>query len=110
MKNLQNAVFKYTINQDNQIIFTLLEGKLTKKLGISFDKLTENDFLQSSSPEQIRRYRKKLFRAFKGKANHFELSYLQYTFLVYLSPIIQDDQVTEVVGTISDITDRKKQN
>lgn len=108
VKNLQNAVFKYTINQDNQIIFTLLEGKLTKKLGISFDKLTENDFLQSSSPEQIRRYRKKLFRAFKGKANHFELSYLQYTFLVYLSPIIQDDQVTEVVGTISDITDRKK--
>ena len=38
----------------------------------------------------------------------FELHLLNIDFLIYLSPIIQDNQVIEVVGTAIDITERKK--
>ena len=38
------------------------------------------------------------------------MNVLNIDFLVYLSPIIQDNQVVEVVGTAIDITERKKVN
>lgn len=108
VKNLQNAVFKYTVNQKEQINFTLLEGKLIKELGISFHSFSKDNLLQSISVKQIQAYREILIQAYKGRASHFEFSYLHYTFLISLSPIVKDGQITEVVGTISDITDRKE--
>lgn len=101
VKNLQNGIFKYQLD-DDKIIFTLLEGKLTESLNLSTADLTE--YIHA---EQNKQNYRKLLQASQGEANHFELNYLTYTFLIYLSPIMEDNRVIEVVGTISDITERK---
>ena len=44
----------------------------------------------------------------QGKPVEFEMNLSDIDFLVYLSPIIQENQVVEVVGTAIDITERKK--
>ena len=46
--------------------------------------------------------------ASQGKSVNFEMNFSNIDFLVYLSPIIKDNQVIEVVGTAMDITERKK--
>lgn len=107
VKNLQNGIFKYTLDENNKINFTLLEGKLTKRLNLSTEnilgKLQEHLGQQRYYPK----YRSFLLEALQGEASHFELHFLSYTFLIYLSPITENDRVVEVVGTISDITERK---
>ena len=35
VKNLQNLIFTYTYDEDNEIIFTLIEGKMAEKVGIT---------------------------------------------------------------------------
>lgn len=108
VRNLQNAVFKYTHDRDNGIIFTLLEGKLIEKLNVPADSDAITQIFSTYPPKKQRYYKILMHRALRGEALHFEISYLNYTFLIHLSPIFHKDRVTEVVGTISDITDRKK--
>lgn len=107
VKNLQNGIFKYTLNANNQIVFTLLEGKLIKDLNISIEDLTKQIRANLNKRHNYENYRRFLLNALQGEANHFELQYSTYTFLIYLSPIMEDDRVVEVVGTVSDITERK---
>ena len=107
VKNLQNAVFKYRYNENNQIVFTLFEGKLTHKLNITIEDLTKEMQDNLEKRDRFQKQRDILIRALHGEVNHFELSFLRHTFLIHLSPIFKGDQVTEVVGTISEITDRK---
>lgn len=107
VKNLQNAIFKYTKDENNSITFTLFEGKLTQKLGLTIENLSAQLLENSDKQARLRKHRKTLVRALQGEASHFEYNYLSYTFLIHLSPIFENDQVVEVVGTISDITERK---
>ena len=46
--------------------------------------------------------------ALQGEATQFELRFLNQTFLIYLSPIFENDTVIEVVGTATDITGHKE--
>src|SRR5699024_6111217 len=46
--------------------------------------------------------------ALEGRQTHFEVDLYDYSLLVHLSPIYEANQVREVVGTIVDITNRKK--
>ncbi len=44
VKNLQNAIFKYTTTADGFIEFTLFEGQIIERLGISADKLNSGEY------------------------------------------------------------------
>lgn len=107
VKNLQNAIFKYTNDENGNIVFTLFEGKLKQKLNMTIENLTSQLRAGPGKQDRYRKYRKILMRALQGEINHFEFNYLRYTFLIHLSPITENNQVIEVVGTMSDITDRK---
>lgn len=107
VKNLQNGIFKYTLDENDKIIFTLFEGKLAKHLNLTTENITKQLRENLNERHHYQNYRDFLLRAFQGEANHFELNYLTHTLLIYLSPIIEQNHVIEVVGTISDITDRK---
>lgn len=50
---------------------------------------------------------KNFLEAYQGKPVNFEVQISGIDFLIYLSPIIQDDRVIEVVGTAIDITKRR---
>ncbi|WP_232319497.1 bifunctional diguanylate cyclase/phosphodiesterase [Sporosarcina ureae] len=105
VKNLQNAIFKYSFDESNQIKITLLEGKVIEQLGITADTL--NQFV-SDKKFNLSTFKRQLIGALLGRVAQFEIDYQSRTFLVYLSPIFEGENVIEVVGTASDITDRKE--
>ncbi|WP_228551088.1 EAL domain-containing protein [Sporosarcina cascadiensis] len=104
VKNLQNGIFKYTV-EDNEITFTLLEGKIIELLGITKEMLNE---ISSEWNYDLHYIRRQLLDGSLGRSSQFEVVYKTFTFLVYLSPIFEEGKVSEVVGTAIDISDRKE--
>ena len=107
VRNLYNIVFKYK-EVDGEIEFTLLEGRMAKKLNLSVNNMSMDYLATLYNPDQMKRIEYYLRYALKGKLTNFELSASKRTLLVYLSPIFEKDKVVEVVGTIIDITNRKR--
>lgn len=108
VKNLQNAVFKYSNDRKGKIIFTLLEGHLVERLGLTTEMLCENEIYLSFSKEEYNLYKSNLLKALSGETVHFEIMLMRITCLIYLSPIFEEGKVIEVVGTAIDITERKR--
>ncbi|ARD48212.1 bifunctional diguanylate cyclase/phosphodiesterase [Sporosarcina sp. P33] len=105
VKNLQNAIFKYSFDENLQIKITLLEGKAVQRLGINKDILNQ---LTADKQFNLSTIKRQLLGALLGRVAQFEIQYQSHTFLVYLSPIFDGENVVEVVGTAIDITDRKE--
>ncbi|WP_228548294.1 EAL domain-containing protein [Sporosarcina obsidiansis] len=105
VKNLENAIFKYSFDKNKQINITLLEGKITEKIGVNLNTLNQMVYDKNINISNVRR---RLLEGLLGRSSQFEIEYQSYTFLVYLSPIFDKDQVVEVVGTAIDITERKE--
>ncbi|KAA0965179.1 EAL domain-containing protein [Sporosarcina sp. ANT_H38] len=108
VRNLQNAVFKYRNDDNGEIVFTLIEGKLTEKLGITTENISKKALAYPFSEEEIKQFNFFLKEGLQGKEIHFELNLFQYAFIVYISPIFENNEVIEVVGTVSDISERKE--
>lgn len=108
VKNLQNTIFKYRDDGNNGTVFTLIEGKIVESLNITAEKMNRKQVNHPYTEAELIVFHKYLRKGLQGEAVQFEASYLHRTFLVYLSPIYQGTQVTEVVGTTIDITERKK--
>lgn len=108
VKNLHNAIFKYTLDNQRKIIFTMLEGKITEHLGLSLPSLNTSDWQYRFSKQARTIAKRNFIKSFLGTPTQFELDYSHHTFLIYLSPIIENGNVLEVVGTAIDITERKK--
>lgn len=107
VRNLYNIVFKYR-EADGEIKFTLLEGRMAKKMKLSLDNISMEYLKTVYSKEQYERIEYHLRYALKGKLTNFEIEAFKRTILVYLAPIFEDGEVVEVVGTIIDITNRKR--
>ncbi len=108
VKNLQNAIFKYVDDGKEGVQFTLIEGKMAKKLNITLEDTLQGRVAHPFSEIELLKYKQLLRRGLQGDAVHFELSFFHHTFLIYLSPIFEKNRVAEVVGTVIDITERKK--
>ncbi|MEM1502554.1 PAS domain S-box protein [Domibacillus sp. 8LH] len=107
-RHLQNAVFKYRKNEDGQIVLTMLEGKLLEKMGLAADwadKSQLKDIVSKQASTYISGY---VERAFTGEQVNFEVNILHFSLLVHLSPLFEGEKVTEVIGTATDITERKE--
>src|SRR5690606_33228939 len=107
VRNVYNIVFKYR-EVDGEIKFTLLEGRMAKKMKLSLDNISMEYLKTVYSKEQYERIEYHLRYALKGKLTNFEIEAFKRTILVYLAPIFEDGEVVEVVGTIIDITNRKR--
>lgn len=106
VKNLQNVIFKYTFTQDEGITFTMLEGKTADELGLTKEMLNELSFHEKFN---LSLFKRRLLEGMLGNSPQFEMEFGRYTFLVYLSPITNENNaVAEVVGTAIDITERKE--
>ncbi|MFJ7935384.1 EAL domain-containing protein [Sporosarcina sp. NPDC096371] len=108
VKNLQNAIFKYTAGPNGGIIFTLFEGKTAEKFGITVENIMKYNLWNVYSEDETLQYYQYLMTALQGEAAQFEVRYQDHAFLVYLSPIFENNTVVEVVGTATDITAHKE--
>lgn len=107
VKNLQNAIFKYSLNDKGEIFFTLIEGKIAEKLNITTENINRNLKKIEKMKTKTNTVYHHLKHGLLGKEIDFELSYQGHTFLFYLSPVFENGKVAEVVGTASDISERK---
>lgn len=109
VRHLQNIIFKYKLKRPSLIRATLVEGHLARNLGLTTIAINEPHFFKKHFEERERfRILRHLLRAAHGHQTQFEIEYLGHIILIYLSPIIEEGRVTEVVGTGVDITERKK--
>lgn len=108
IQHLENTIFKYVRTRDDRIVFTLSEGKIAERIGF-VTEVIQNREVKEFFPDDVWPVMEANFRkALHGKAINFEMHLLGTDFLVYLSPIIEEGTVIEVVGTAIDITERKK--
>ncbi len=108
IKNLQNCIFKYRQNAEGKLVFTLSEGKAAEKIGFVTEAIYNKEVKDFFPEDVVHIMEQNFMGACRGTPMEFEMHLLDIDFLVYLSPIIQDHQVIEVVGTAIDITERKK--
>ena len=107
IRNLENWIFKYKKCPNGKPIFILSEGKVAEKLGLVTETIQDKE-VEAVFSDNIGEFLQKNFlEAYQEKPVNFEVQISGIDFLIYLSPIIQDDQVIEVVGTAIDITKRK---
>ncbi|PTL39099.1 response regulator [Alkalicoccus saliphilus] len=108
VKNLQNLVFKLEKAPAGRPVYTLMEGYNAQEIGLStsstFNKTNKEIFPLSISKE-LDNYHAK---AFEGETVTYEWAFAGKVFYITLSPIFMDNQVSEIVGSGVDITDRKK--
>lgn len=107
VRNLYNVVFKYESDGDD-IKFTLLEGQLVKQLNLSLGKMTMEQIAGRHNRDEAKRIEYHFYLGLSGHQTHFEVDLYEYALLIYLSPVFEGGKVREVVGTIVDITNRKK--
>ncbi len=108
IKNLENCIFKYRKNDEGKIVFTLSEGKIAEKIGFVTDAIYNKEVKEFFPENVVPIMQQNFLVSCQGKPVEFEMNLSGIDFLVYLSPIIQENQVVEVVGTAIDITERKK--
>lgn len=108
IKNLENCIFKIKQNAKGKLIFTLSEGRIAKKIGLVTELIYDKEVKEVLPNDVGQIMHQNFLEAYKGKPVNFEVQIHNIYILVYLSPIIQDHQVIEVVGTAIDITERKQ--
>lgn len=107
IKNLQNCIFKLTRNNDGDIVFTLSEGRIAELLNITTEQV-ENACMKDVWSNQYHSIEHYFEKAFQGQSHQFEMQYDQNYYYISLSPVMEGCTVIEVVGSMIDITERKK--
>lgn len=107
VENLHNHIFKYKRDEDGQFVFTLSEGKLAREFGLTTDRISGKrlqEVLQLCSEDIMTMYEK----AYEGHVLEYESAMGERIFTTTLSPIVEQGRVVEVVGSSTDITERKR--
>ncbi|QIZ67767.1 MULTISPECIES: MHYT domain-containing protein [Geobacillus] len=103
----QGLIFKFT-KRDGRFVHTLCGGELFHHLGIDpkhvLDK-TVHDFLPKPIADKKERYYQYAWET--GEALYYEGNINGIDYLVSLRPIKENGQVTEIIGSAIDITERK---
>ena len=108
VENLENIVFKLKLSDEGKSVFSLFEGKLAHKMFIDTNEVNgkePEEVFKGESVESVNYYCEK---AFKGEVASFEGSLMGRFFYITLSPIMENSQVFEVVGSAIDITELKE--
>lgn len=108
VKNLQNLVCRIIKRDDGHFEYTLYEGKMTKKMGLSFESVKGKALHEFLPRREADFLTLKYEQAFKGKVTQFETSHKDHFVFTSLSPIFKGGRVIEVIGSSIDITERVK--
>lgn len=108
VRRQQGMTLKFR-EMNGKFIHTLCDGELLYRLGFKPSLIlgnTVNEIWPQASAQSIENYYR---RAWHGEENvMYELTFRGITFLTSLRPIFENEQVTEVIGSCVDITERKR--
>lgn len=108
VQNLQNCVFKIITDESNNITYTLCEGKIAEELCLTTERVMKKTSYEVFPREVADQLESHFREAFLGDIVNFELAFSGKFFYVTLSPIEENKDILEVVGSMIDITERKK--
>ncbi|MDC3413497.1 response regulator [Terrihalobacillus insolitus] len=108
VKNLQGLVFKYNKNDHGNFVYTLSEGKLAQDLDMATEKVYNKKPTDIYHQELAERLVTHFTQAYQGLHTNYEMEYLGKSLYISLSPIMENGNVKEVVGSGIDMTDRKR--
>ncbi|PAQ15693.1 PAS domain S-box protein [Bacillaceae bacterium SAOS 7] len=108
IKSLQNCIFKMKRNQSGDMVFSLSEGKMVKKYHLTTEHVENKTPFDIFPNEAANTLMTHFSKAFQGIYVNFEFTYYRRSFVINLSPITENGIVQEVVGSATDITDRKR--
>lgn len=108
VKSLQNLVFKVQKTKQGEVVFTLSEGRIAQELELTTDNVYHKKTVDLFPADLAHELEKHFLQAFAGNHVKYEITFAGKAYYVSLSPLFDDDDVSEVVGSAIDITDRKK--
>lgn len=104
-QQLMNLVFRIQKNKETgDYHFVLMEGKLSKKLNIETKRTYNFPIYKLFKAEQLSYIQKKFDRVFEGEEVVFKHTYGAYYLYTMVSPIFENNEVIEAVGSSIDIT------
>ncbi|HLQ72739.1 MAG TPA: EAL domain-containing protein, partial [Bacillota bacterium] len=107
VKNLENWVFKVVKDKDNFFI-SLSEGKLAKLLNLETAYVRDRPFVNLLNSDNEKELKDIIEKAFSGRVISRELAFGDRHLNMTLSPVTTDGNIVEVVGSVIDMTKRKK--
>ena len=109
MQAMDNMVFKLVREPDGRLTFAMSEGKIAQLLSITTEDIygkTPEDIFSAGQIDGIRPYFDKVLQ---GESMRFEYKWDEDRELMFsLAPFCEQGQITGIVGTVMDITERKK--
>lgn len=105
MRSLDNFVFKLKKITMNDFIFTLIAGKLAKELNFLESVHLHKSIFELLPKDALEKLTKPVVKTFNGESNKFELRLQQKNLFVTLAPLYLGDEIIEIVGSMTDITD-----
>ncbi|MBU8905135.1 sensor domain-containing protein [Desertibacillus haloalkaliphilus] len=108
IKNIGNSVFKVRKKADQPFTLTFFEGKLANKFGLKTNNVYGKELSEIFPADVVTVFKEYLHEALLGEVVTFEYPSGDQYFHVTLSPMFAGEDVTEVVGTINDITEVKR--
>jgi PAS domain S-box-containing protein len=92
----------------NQFIHTLCEGKLLHKLGYTSDMVVGKTLEEIIPIDQVDRKLQAYTNAWSGEITNYEATVNGIDYYMTLSPVFENGQVLEVIGSLVDITARRR--
>lgn len=105
---LHNFVFKLNKREDGSLIYVLFEGELAKQLDLTTDKTYGKTPWEVFPQETAEILAFNYQRAFNGERATYSYRYKERDFQTSLSPIIENGEIIEIIGSTSEITDLKR--
>lgn len=109
ISHIQQDVFHLTRNEDGTLVLIINKGRILQKYGVFPDRLV-GVFLKEAVPAEILGdYLPYIETAFQGEEVNYAGSRNGNSFKLLLTPVREDSPIREVVGTLWDTTEEKKQ-
>ena len=103
----QGMTLKF-IKQGDHYIYTLMEGQLLAKMGLTPAMVTGKNLHEFYSKQDAEAIEQAYSKAWNGNITEYEAHLNGIDYFVTLSPVIEKGKVIEVIGSGIDISERKK--
>ncbi len=107
IRRQQGMTLKY-IKQGDHYIYTLMEGQLLGKMGLTSAMVTGKNLHEFYSKQDADTIEQAYSKAWNGEITDYEAHLNGIDYFVTLSPVIKHGKVVEVIGSGVDISERKK--